>query len=83
MSSVDSGAQIMPEGARALLVASQLRCCPACGTPLRPRQRACSGRCRAALSRVRRSARQQARLEEIRALVARTGRLLGEVASEG
>jgi len=41
------------EGARALQGAIPVPSCPACGKALTPRQRACSGRCRAALSRRR------------------------------
>ena len=48
-----------PKGARALLGAS-LRPCPGCSAPLRPRQTACSGKCRAALSRGRRAAARAA-----------------------
>jgi predicted nucleic acid-binding Zn ribbon protein len=41
------------EAARALLAGAE-RECPGCGKPLTDRQRACSGRCRAKLSRARR-----------------------------
>jgi predicted nucleic acid-binding Zn ribbon protein len=41
--------------------------CLACGALLRPRRRACSGKCRAALSRERRAETQAKRNQEIRA----------------
>jgi len=49
----------VPQAARALLGSSRgpaAEHCPACGAPLTGRQRACSGRCRAELSRRRRLA---------------------------
>lgn len=62
------------EAARALLGGHQVDCpqCPApgCGTPLRFRQQACSGRCRAALSRARRAEAQAAQDREVRRLLA-------------
>ena len=66
--------QVSPGSARALLGgvpanARDLCCCPVCGEPLRPRQRVCSGRCRAELSRRRQTEARQARDEQIRALL--------------
>jgi predicted nucleic acid-binding Zn ribbon protein len=56
--------EVSPGGERALLAGP--RTCPACGRLLRPRQqRACSRRCRAAMSRNRREAERRARLEEV------------------
>jgi predicted nucleic acid-binding Zn ribbon protein len=49
--------KVPAETARADLAGSGVGCCPVCGAPLRGRQRVCSGRCRARLSRARRTAR--------------------------
>lgn len=45
------------------------RRCPACGTALTGRQRACSAKCRAALSRRRRAQAQAERDRQIRDLL--------------
>jgi predicted nucleic acid-binding Zn ribbon protein len=59
MSDYDSAFLLSPEAARAL-VAGARRECPGCGKPLQGRQKtACSGRCRAKLSR-------QHRVQEVR-----------------
>ena len=61
------------ESARAPLVASVVassqRLCPACGRVLTPRQSACSGRCRAILSRRRRATARESRDRKVRALL--------------
>ena len=44
----------LPQSARALSLPPVVRSCPICGTPLTGRQKACSGKCRAALSRRKR-----------------------------
>lgn len=67
MSDVPSPPEPRPEAARALLVGSQRDTrpvCPGCGAPLSGRQRACSGRCRARLSRLRRDGAQALYLRE-------------------
>jgi predicted nucleic acid-binding Zn ribbon protein len=73
MSDLSSFLEVVPETARALLGASQqaTRQCPApgCGRPLTSRQRACSGRCRAALSRQRREEARAADIHEVRAIL--------------
>ena len=47
--------EAQPEGVRAVSLSPVVRSsCPIGGVPLRGRQRACSGKCRAALSRQRR-----------------------------
>jgi predicted nucleic acid-binding Zn ribbon protein len=51
-----------PEAARALVAGSE-RECPGCGNPLAGQQKACSGKCRAKLSRQRKA-------DELRALIA-------------
>src|SRR5262249_40183355 len=57
--------------ARAPLLGAPVRYCPApgCSCELTGQQRACSGRCRAALSRQRKAAVRQARIREIRDLL--------------
>jgi len=59
------------DGARApagaIVLASRL--CPACQTPLSPRQRACSNRCRAARSRQGKVEVRRERDAEIRTLL--------------
>jgi predicted nucleic acid-binding Zn ribbon protein len=57
-----------PPGARALGAASG-RECPGCGKRLTDRQKACSAKCRATLSRRRRSGRLETRDLEIRGLL--------------
>ena len=53
--SVDETSLLMgPEGARAP-VAGPGRECPGCGAPLTERQKVCSGKCRAKLSRQRKA----------------------------
>ena len=68
MSAPDSPSQVSAESARALLGGSGIGC-PACGKPLEGRQTACSGKCRAALSRRRREEAQRTRDEEVRVLL--------------
>jgi len=68
-----------PQPARAALVAPLALVCVACGGPVPPgRREACSGKCRAALSRRGREARRQQHDEELRALLRRALRLLEE-----
>jgi predicted nucleic acid-binding Zn ribbon protein len=55
-------ADVAPPTARAPLAGSG-RQCPACATPLAGRQKACSGKCRAKLSRERKA-------DELRVLLA-------------
>ena len=71
-----------PEGARASVEgapaeAGDLRC-PICDHPLRARQRVCSGRCRAELSRRRQAAVRQARDQAVRALLLAALDLIGK-----
>jgi uncharacterized membrane protein YccC len=70
------------KAARALLGASEQasRECPApgCGRPLTGRQRACSGKCRAALSRLRREEGHRAALSDARELLEAALRRLGQ-----
>jgi predicted nucleic acid-binding Zn ribbon protein len=54
------------------------RHCPICGKLLRPRQRVCSGRCRAELSRRRQAEARQARNQQIRELLVAALALLGK-----
>jgi predicted nucleic acid-binding Zn ribbon protein len=66
--------QVLPGSARALgggvpANARDLSRCPICGEPLKPRQRVCSGRCRAELSRRRSAEARQARDEQVRVLL--------------
>ena len=65
--------QVPPEAARALVeglpASGDGHLCPVCGEPLRPRQRVCSGRCRAELSRRRQAQARHARAEQVRALL--------------
>jgi hypothetical protein len=62
------GPEVPPEPARARLTG---RLCPVCQAPLTGRQaRACSGRCRAALSRQRRAAPAAAEVATLRQRVA-------------
>ena len=73
MIGASSGTQVPPGAARALvgdsLVASSDRRCPVCGKSLSPRQRLCSGRCRAELSRQRQEQARQARDRQIQTLL--------------
>jgi predicted nucleic acid-binding Zn ribbon protein len=75
-------AQGPSEAARALVegspAGSSERTCPICGKPLRPRQRVCSGRCRAELSRRRQAEARQARDEQVRALLLAALALMGK-----
>lgn len=75
-----SEAECMPggpaEAARAL-VGAPVRPCPGCGGPLEGRRRACSARCRAALSRRRREEARRERDREIRGLLVAALRALG------
>jgi len=68
--------EIPAEAARALLEASPLSSCPACGKPMTRRQRACSGRCRATVSRRRHEQRQRERDGRIAGLLRDALRLL-------
>jgi predicted nucleic acid-binding Zn ribbon protein len=65
--------EVSPEGARAPVegtpVSANDRLCPVCSDLLRPRQRVCSGRCRAELSRLRQVEARQARDRQLRALL--------------
>jgi predicted nucleic acid-binding Zn ribbon protein len=74
--------QVLPEAARALvggsLVDSGDRRCPVCQKPLRPRQRACSGRCRAEISRQRKDQARQARERQIQTLLRAALDLMGQ-----
>ena len=74
--------QVPPEAARALVEGSPAnageRLCPICGKPLRPRQRVCSGGCRAELSRRRQALARQARDEQVRALLLAALALIGK-----
>lgn len=60
-----------PEAARALVGGSMISC-PGCGKALTGRQRACSGRCRAILSRRKRIPVKVEDLRAIRSLVKMT-----------
>ena len=77
-----SGLQVSPEAARAPVEGSPAdgggRFCPVCGEPLRPRQRVCSGRCRAELSRRRYAEARQARDEQVQALILAALALMGK-----
>jgi predicted nucleic acid-binding Zn ribbon protein len=68
----DSEPKSSPAGVRAPGAGSE-RQCPACGAPLTGAQRACSGRCRAILSRQRREQARRDLEQELRGclLVAR------------
>ncbi len=74
--------QVSPGSARALVEGSPAngggRLCPICGKPLRPRQRVCSGRCRAELSRRGQAEARQARDEQVRALLLAALALMGK-----
>ena len=76
--------EVPAEAARALLDAptedARRPVCCVCGKPLRRRQRqVCSGKCRAALSRGRKSEAASERAQRVRALLTEALRLLGEV----
>jgi len=73
-----SASKVAPEAARALLRAIPVRSCPACGKPLTAGQGACSGQCRATLSRRRHEQRQQDRDTRVAALLREAVRLLEE-----
>lgn len=66
MSPPDSLPKVPAESARADLGGSGIGC-PACGTPLQGRQTACSGKCRATLSRRRRDIALGGRHQELEA----------------
>jgi len=76
------GPQVPAEAARAPVEGSPAggggRFCPVCGEPLRPRQRVCSGRCRAELSRRRQAQLRQARDQQIRELLVAALDLMGK-----
>jgi predicted nucleic acid-binding Zn ribbon protein len=80
MPSRSPGAQVSPETVRAPVVASPRAICEACGAPMAERKgkRACSAKCRAALSRRRSDEARRARDQEIRALLETALRMLGE-----
>ena len=65
------GARVAPETARAPVVASPRGTCEACRAPMAARKgkRACSGKCRARLSRREQDAARRRRDQEIRALL--------------
>jgi len=65
------------ETARALSPAPVVRSCPACGAELTGRQKCCSGKCRAALSRRKREDRET-RLRELVKVLAREAGLRAE-----
>lgn len=73
MRDLDSAPEVPPESARALgvtaTVESTERQCPACGRPLTVRQRACSAKCRAALSRRRQNEARQAQIQDVQSLL--------------
>ncbi len=75
-------AQVPSEAARALVEGSPAnaggRLCPICDKPLRPRQRVCSGRCRAELSRRRQAQLRHARDQQIRELLVAALDLMGK-----
>jgi predicted nucleic acid-binding Zn ribbon protein len=64
--------EVSPEAARALVVGS----CPACGGSLTSRQTACSGRCRAAISRRRQEQVRRDRDARVASLLLEAVRLL-------
>jgi predicted nucleic acid-binding Zn ribbon protein len=68
--------EISAEAARALQGAIPLSSCPACGKPLTRRQRACSGRCRAILSRRRYDRAREAGDQKLRQLLKAALRML-------
>lgn len=74
--------QVSPGSARALVEGSPAnaggRFCPICGKPLTPRQRVCSGRCRAELSRRRQAQLRHARDQQIRDLLVAALDLMGK-----
>jgi predicted nucleic acid-binding Zn ribbon protein len=74
--------QVPPDAARALVEglpgSSDGHLCPVCGEPLRPRQRVCSGRCRAELSRRRQAQLRHARDQQIRELLVAALDLMGK-----
>jgi predicted nucleic acid-binding Zn ribbon protein len=80
MSDHSFGGSLSPGAARALVVASQEPRCEACGTLMAERKGkgACSGRCRAILSRRGREAERGKRDQEIRALLMRALQNLAE-----
>ncbi len=64
--------KVSPQAARALpggIVVDSGQPCPGCGEPLKSRKKACSGKCRAALSRRRRTELQAERDRKLRGLV--------------
>src|SRR4029450_5774491 len=74
--------EVPAEAARSLQGAIPLSSCPACGKALTPRQRACSGRCRAALSRRRQDRAREARDQELRQLLKAALRMLASQAEQ-
>jgi predicted nucleic acid-binding Zn ribbon protein len=74
--------EVSPEGARAPVegtpASANDRRCPVCSDPLRSRQRVCSGRCRAELSRRRQAEARQARDQAVRALLIAALDLVGK-----
>src|SRR5712691_760802 len=82
MMGVPLRSKIPPETARAPVegtpVTANDRRCPVCSDLLRPRQRVCSGRCRAELSRRRQAEARQARDQEVRALLLSALALIGK-----
>jgi len=65
MQEIGSDREVSPESARALVVVSWSEC-PGCGMPLTDRQRgACSGKCRAKLSRQRQAEALQTEVRDL------------------
>jgi predicted nucleic acid-binding Zn ribbon protein len=77
-----SHSQVSAEAARAPVEGSPVdgggRFCPICGEPLRPRQRVCSSRCRAELSRRRQAEARRTRDEQVRVLLFAALALMGK-----
>jgi len=82
MTGIPPTAQVALGAARALVGGAPTnaggRLCPICGNPLRPRQRVCSGRCRAELSRRRQAQLRHARDQQIREVLVAALALMGK-----
>jgi predicted nucleic acid-binding Zn ribbon protein len=74
--------QVSPGSARALVGGAPAnvgdRRCPVCDTSLRPRQRVCSGKCQAELSRRRQAQLRHARDQQIQELLVAALDLMGK-----
>jgi predicted nucleic acid-binding Zn ribbon protein len=83
MPSPSPDAQVSAGTVRAPMIASPRGMCEACRAPMvvRKGKRACSGKCRAVLSRRRREDARDVRDREVRALLEAALRTLGEGAS--